>query len=506
LLCAFQLDVVVSRVVMRHEPALYDQVFLLQHLGILLFDLWGGWAVPLLLGVVLAVWLLVRGVRALLASIALALELPARAGTSCIAAALWAMTIVVSLAAVPSPVSWLAPGLARATATAYRVQRAIENSMLDSPYRGYLSLHLQRKPRVLFFFVESYGRVMASDPMLAATLRQTTSRMESSLSAAGYHFASAYSEAPISGGRSWLAHCSVLTGIRISYQALFQRLTADGHAQVPSLVEFFRRQGYRTLLLGPADRERAGLPSENPYGYDRQLGFDDLHYAGPAFGWGRVPDQYTLTFAREHAWSQAQDAPLFSMLMLVSSHATWQALPRLLNDPQSARDGHAYTLMPQASVSATTPKSALDGTVGRELERYSHAFRLPKHAVFRPELRAGYAQSIAYDLELLRRELLLLHGDDLIVIMGDHQPPLVTPETADTAVPVHVLARDPALLSEFLAHGFTPRLALDPRAPSVLQHSGLFSLLVRDLVQAGAPGTKPPPFSPDGVQLDDGHS
>jgi hypothetical protein len=85
--------------------------------------------------------------------------------------------------------------------------------------------------------------------------------------------------------------------------------------------------------------------------------------------------------------------------------------------------------------------------------------------------------------------------------MGDHQPPAVTSDGDDFDVPVHVFARDPALLAEFVDHGFSSGLALDGRAPTAIEHAGLFSLLVRDLVRVQPSGPPLPAYLQHGVSL-----
>jgi hypothetical protein len=142
------------------------------------------------------------------------------------------------------------------------------------------------------------------------------------------------------------------------------------------------------------------------------------------------------------------------------------------------------------------------GALIDQTRRFTREPRRVGDAAPSASLRAAYARSIAYDLELLRRALLELHGDDLVIVMGDHQPPLVTGLHDDFASPIHVLARDPGLLTEFAEHGFEPRLLLAPHEKSALRHEGLFSLLVRALVRYGGQhGSSLPPYRPDGVQI-----
>jgi hypothetical protein len=83
-------------------------------------------------------------------------------------------------------------------------------------------------------------------------------------------------------------------------------------------------------------------------------------------------------------------------------------------------------------------------------------------------LREGYAHSVVYALDAMAGFAeRYLDERTLLIVAGDHQAaPWVTGAT-DADVPVHVLARDPALLEPFLAWGF--RSGLVPDAASA-QH------------------------------------
>lgn len=492
-LVLYRIDAAVCRVLMRHPPELYDQLFLLRHLAVLLMDLWGRWSWLLAAGVLVMLVAIASGVRLLIDAIAS--ELRARLGELRVALMLGAVLFAALVAARWT--DWTTPELVRGMIDAHRLAQRIARGVERSPYRAYERLALGRKPNVYVFFVESYGRVLASDPSTQGAWRSALDAMERDLAADGYRFASAFSSAPVSGGRSWLAHASIFTGTHIGFQALYQSLFPSGRARVPHLPGFLHRQGYHTVLLAPADRERPGVHVENPYGYDQTIGNLQLSYRGPAFGWGRVPDQYSLAYAQEHVFAQ-RERPLFFVFTMVSSHALWNEVPELVDD---ARDAHAYERMKLHVGSETPPRNEGHGLLIDQTRRYSRiSSRSSPPASAAP--RRAYARSILYDLELLRRALHELRGDDLIIVLGDHQPPLVTGEHDDFAAAVHMFARDPALLAEALAHGFVPRLALDPHAKTALPHEALFSLLVRSLLRAGGtPVSALPPFLPNGAQL-----
>lgn len=501
LLLAYRVDEAACLVLMRHRPALYDQLFLLRHLAVLLMDLWGGWA-----------WLGGAAVLALLAGLAWLAHalLRAVAREPHTATARSRMRVLLALGAIAllfgalsAPVvRWSSAQLARDVLAARTLARRIARGVEHSPYRDYATLALPRKPNLHVYFVESYGRVAASDPHMAPTWRSAVLRMEHELAAAGYHFASAFADAPISGGRSWLAHATLFTGTRIGYQALFERLFPNGRASLPHLPGFLHAHGYHTVLMAPADRARPGVRNENPYGYERTIGFQQLNYPGPFFGWGRVPDQYSLAYAQDHVFTR-RDRPLFFVFTMVSAHSPWNEVPDVLMDTRNARAAHAYAAMKQRGPLHDVAIPRGNGALIDQTRRYTRAPASTARVPDRESLRSAYIRSVVYDLDLLRAALPKLQGDDLILILGDHQPPLVTSASDDFAAPVHVLARDPALLREFIAHGFAPRLLLEAKAKSALPHEAMFSLLVRALTGAGGAGNRRPPYLPHGVGLDD---
>ena len=79
-------------------------------------------------------------------------------------------------------------------------------------------------------------------------------------------------------------------------------------------------------------------------------------------------------------------------------------------------------------------------------------------------LETPYLASVAYDLRTLAAWLARQHGDALVIILGDHQPPsFIAGEKQPWTVPIHVLSRDPDLLRPFRALGYVDG-ALPPRA------------------------------------------
>ena len=67
----------------------------------------------------------------------------------------------------------------------------------------------------------------------------------------------------------------------------------------------------------------------------------------------------------------------------------------------------------------------------------------------------------------------MVTGDEMIIIMGDHQPNLkITGENQPWSVPVHVISRNPNFVRPFIKGGYTPGLIPSQALP----HAGIESV------------------------------
>jgi len=290
---------------------------------------------------------------------------------------------------------------------------------------------------VVLSYIESYGMAALDDPELAAVVRPRLEAAERSVDSAGIHAATGVMLSPTTGGQSWYAHGTMLSGLWLENQLRYQLLITSSRE---TLVDDFERAGYRTVTVMPA------ITTAWPQGV--RLGYDEIHtaetipYEGPPFYWVTMPDQFT--WAHVARVLAARSDPLFLETAMVTSHAPWApVLPLLEWDDMG--DGSAF-----------------------------EPFRVEGHP---PEeiwwdveaLRQGYAHSIAYALDAaMGFAERYLDERTILVVVGDHQAaPWVTgaPED-DDRVPVHVLARDATLLEPFLAWGFTPGLEPAASAPA----------------------------------------
>ena len=283
---------------------------------------------------------------------------------------------------------------------------------------------------VLLVFIESYGQTTLGTPEYAAVIRPTLLEFETALTNAGFSSRSAWAGSPTFGGESWLAHSTVLSGAWINNQRRYRTLMESTRT---SLVNDFKRAGWRTVGVMPEITLTPWADAEF-FGYDKFYGSPELHYAGAPFGYMVMPDQFTLA-AFQRAELTPNHAPLMAQIALVSSHIPWAPLPKLLPWDEIG-DGRIFT-------TARTDESA--ETV------WSTPSRIPDF----------YARSIDYSLRALM-SFVTTYGSDnmLLIILGDHQPmPFVAGEFAPHTVPIHIIAKNAALLDRLgddWARGMVP--------------------------------------------------
>jgi hypothetical protein len=373
--------------------------------------------------------------------------------------------------------------------------RNVQRGVAASPYAEYGRIRLVKKPDVLLFVVESYGRLLSDDEGTRDTHALLLDSLEDKLTAAGWHMMSAYSRATVSGGRSWLSEGTILMGTPIKYEAVFAHLVEH---KVPNLVSFLDANGYEGVLLSPADRERPGGGKINRYGFDQVLAYAEVGYRGPSMGWGIIPDQYSLDFARRRVLEKKPGAaPVFLDFHMVTSHAPWSAVPPLIEQP------HLLDRL-TANFGPRPKDPSADEALKRRAGHFVHDEDgvHPYMSHFTASMRRGYQATITYDLHVITQYLEQRKDDALVIVLGDHQPPVITRANASFDTPVHVLARDASLLAELGPAGFAHGLWLPDDAPTPLSHAGLFSLLARTLAAySGLPRETWPEVVPEGQQL-----
>ena len=317
---------------------------------------------------------------------------------------------------------------------------------------------------VLLVFVEAYGRVALEGPAVAPAVTAVLDDATAGLRAAGISSRSAYLTSPVFGGGSWLAHATLQSGLWIDDESRYDQLLGSGRL---TLTAAFRQAGWRTVLSIPSS------PSPWPegqalYRFDVMYGTEDLGYDGPAFSFAQVPDQFTLHALHTQELAVSPRRPVMAEVDLVSSHAPWAPLPRLV-PWQDLGDGTVFEPMPEQG---RTPAQVL---------------RTPERTA------AAYGESIAYSLTSLVSYLRTFPDRDRVVIMlGDHQPTTAVPGSeASRDVPVTILAQDPTVLSRITSWGWQD--GVRPRAGRPGLAHGRVPRPVPHRVRHARPGARRPP-------------
>lgn len=289
---------------------------------------------------------------------------------------------------------------------------------------------------VFVVFLESYGAVAFDNPEFSGSLAQARTALEDAVRDTGRAIVSARVESPTFGGRSWLAHASLLAGIEVREPGIYDRLLTTQRA---TLVTHFRERGFRTVALMPG--LRSDWPEGAFYRFESVYASRELAYAGPQFGWWRIPDQFVLARLDQVEIMRAGREPLFVFFPTITSHVPFRPTPPY--QPDWARMLTANPYDPEALRSALA-----------QVSEWSN-------------LGPAYVDTVAYDYATLAGYLREnANRDFVLVILGDHQPPAgVAGEGASWDVPVHIIASRSRVLGALRAAGFED--GLSPRNASL---------------------------------------
>jgi hypothetical protein len=283
---------------------------------------------------------------------------------------------------------------------------------------------------VLLVFVESYGRVAVQDSSFAPRVDAVLDQGSAQLRADGFTSRSAFLTSPTFGGLSWLAHSTLQSGIKVDGQRRYNQLVK---ADRLTLTRAFKRAGWRAVGVMPGNH-RAWPEGHSFYHYDAIYDRRNVGYRGPDFGLPPMPDQYTFLALQRLELGKRHRPPLFAEVDLISSHAPWTRVPRLI-DWNDVGDGSIFDRVP--------PQKLTGG------------------------VRGAYGLSIEYSLSSLF-SFVQRYGDDdtVLVVLGDHQPAtVVTGQGATHDVPISVIARDPKVMDQIAGWGWQDGMLPSPDAP-----------------------------------------
>jgi phosphatidylglycerophosphate synthase len=291
---------------------------------------------------------------------------------------------------------------------------------------------------VLLVFVESYGRVAVQDSSFSPGVDRVLEQGDRQLHDAGFASRSAFLTSPTFGGLSWLAHSTLQSGIKVDGQRAYDTLV--DHSRL-TLTRAFKRAGWRSVGFMLANH-RAWPEGHSYYRYDRIYDRRNMGYRGPDFGLPPMPDQYGLAVLQRRELAQRHRRPLFAEVDLISSHAPWTKIPRMVRWNQVG-DGSIFGRIP--------PKAETKASIFGDSER----------------ARRAYGLSIQYSMRSLF-SFVQRYGDKdtVLVVLGDHQPATtVSGQGADHDVPISVIARDPKVMAQISGWGWQSGMLPSPDAP-----------------------------------------
>ncbi len=357
-------------------------------------------------------------------------------------------------------VQWFAPRMVES------LQPPATDSLAQGPFFKKLQANLlkplPRKPDVFLVFVEAYGSTVVVSPYTRDSFRLFTDSLTRKLEREGIHTATIYSRSPVIGGRSWLAFTSAMTGLWLDSHLAYDRLL-DYKGIYPHLVTFFSKHGYHTARISTmkATGEIDSLiPLERIngfFGFETWLRWGDIPYKGyPYNPFGGIPDQYSLEYCYEQV-ARPDPRPDFLFFITTNSHAPWYLPPPLPDD---------WRLL-------DTVRHSPNGAW----------WALPKGMMRR------YRLAVEYQLGMLaafaERHL---DEEDLLIVVGDHQPPGIdhTYHIVDAhATPLHVFTRNRQLVQRLVQQGFLPGLNRGAHQAPLWRHDTLALWL--ESVLLGAP-------------------
>ena len=291
---------------------------------------------------------------------------------------------------------------------------------------------------VILAFVESYGKVAVQDSSLSPRVDAALNKGGKRLEAAGFSSRSAFLTSSTFGGASWLAHSTMHSGLWVDSQRRYYQLVKTDRF---TLSRAFKRAGWRTVDDVPSNN-RDWPQGSSFYRYDKVYDRRNVGYRGPRFAYASMPDQYVLAALQRLELSKHDRRPVFAEVDLVSSHAPWTRIPRLI-DWSDVGTGSVFNRTPVDQVTKS--------------ELWSNPKRV----------RAAYGRSIEYTLKALF-SFVQRYGDDnlVLVVLGDHQPwTIISGQSPSHDVPISVIAHDPAVLDQIAGWGWEDGMRPGPQAP-----------------------------------------
>ena len=353
--------------------------------------------------------------------------------------------------------------------------RKIDLSGLKNNYRVQ-KLELRTSPNVYFIFVESYGKIVYTNKQLKDSYLKQLAKSDSLLAEKNFYCASVLSKSPVFGGISWVSYSSVLYGINFMDSKTFDVLTGKKELnEAVSLVKLLKNSGYKNYRLASIKpQNNMVIPWDKYsriYSVDKWIRFGDLNYNGKLYGFGpSPPDEYSLNFAYNYIKKDDKAGVPYTLFFItMNSHNPF--LP-----PEISKNGW------------------------RDLNKNPE--NVVQKSVFlkRPDIK-DYGKAINYEISFLTDFILRNGGNDIFLLIGDHQPPIIAKSNDGFETPVHVISRDSTFIHGFSKYGFTNGLRITDLDTSV-RHEGIYTIFLREFMRNYAVNSDSlPEYLPKGINI-----
>lgn len=358
-------------------------------------------------------------------------------------------------------------------------------------YKSYFEEELENKPDVYWIFLESYGKVAAVDPDMKGRYTHLMDSLEQRWSGMGWNTVSQYSNAPVKGGRSWLAFTSALAGFRLENHLVYKDLI-ERYYNYPHVIRWFKEQGYTTTRIKTMNKQEASTPrnlilADRFYGFDHWFQNDSFPYQGFKYDvFGGIPDQYGLNYAVESTRKQSND-PMFLFMITMSGHQPWFPPAPILED------WHLLDTIKK------DPRGFELDSVAQENLYFFYEARL------RDSIKSRYLDVIDYEFGVVDHFMRTqADSNSIFVLIGDHQPPeLGMSWRYNFSTPIHIVAKDQELLDQFRAISFVDGMYTEPKGNKPIQHESLYSLFVTRLLARYGKGNPDLEWIPLGLMAEE---
>ena len=341
---------------------------------------------------------------------------------------------------------------------------------------NYDQYQLEEQPNVYFLFVESYGKILYEHPDLREPYMTMINDCHDNLAAHGFHSCSAFSTSPVVGGGSWISYSSVMFGFNIENQATYLSLMKNVESYgYDHMFNWFRKKGYRNYrLVSIPDNENLRIPWDRYslfYGADEWIRFKDLNYYGGQNGFGpSPPDQYSISFANDYI-RKKEINPFTLFFISQNSHNPFYCPDSIVSDWRSLNNN--LQKRPAESAFLKRPKSV------------------------------DYSKAISYVMRTFI-QFIILNGknNDIFILIGDHQPPILTEKKDGFDTPVHIIVSDSLFCAGFSKYGFTQGMTISGNSRTI-KHESIYSMFMHEFIRNyGSDTTHLPVYLPDGIKTE----